>query len=135
MQQRVPQTFFVSISTNRLRNQGVYLQKQFCFLEKDKQCRIETWNKSNFSLLLTIICTSHTFSLILDSMVVSIPACHAGDRGSIPRRGDSFYICCFTDPWHKTWCDWNWSFFIPLYSFLYWVTESVLTKAKYIEMQ
>ena len=26
-------------------------------------------------------------ALILDSIVVSIPACHAGDRGSIPRRG------------------------------------------------
>ena len=26
--------------------------------------------------------------LILDSIVVSIPACHAGDRGSIPRRGE-----------------------------------------------
>ena len=25
--------------------------------------------------------------LILGSIVVSIPACHAGDRGSIPRRG------------------------------------------------
>ena len=25
---------------------------------------------------------------ILDSIVVSIPACHAGGRGSIPRRGD-----------------------------------------------
>ena len=24
---------------------------------------------------------------LLDSIVVSIPACHAGDRGSIPRRG------------------------------------------------
>ena len=24
----------------------------------------------------------------LDSIVVSIPACHAGDRGSISRRGD-----------------------------------------------
>jgi hypothetical protein len=24
--------------------------------------------------------------------VVSIPACHAGDRGSIPRRGDFFKI-------------------------------------------
>ena len=24
---------------------------------------------------------------ILGSIVVSIPACHAGDRGSIPRRG------------------------------------------------
>jgi hypothetical protein len=27
---------------------------------------------------------------ILDSIVVSIPACHAGDRGSIPRRGGYF---------------------------------------------
>ena len=26
----------------------------------------------------------------LGSIVVSIPACHAGDRGSNPRRGDSF---------------------------------------------
>ena len=25
-----------------------------------------------------------------DSIVASIPACHAGDRGSIPRRGDTF---------------------------------------------
>ena len=35
---------------------------------------------------------------VLDSIVVSIPACHAGDRGSIPRRGDCFqavsmYLC------------------------------------------
>ena len=28
-----------------------------------------------------------------DSIVVSIPACHAGDRGSIPRRGAIFYFC------------------------------------------
>ena len=27
-----------------------------------------------------------------DSIVVSIPACHAGDRGSIPRRGALFYF-------------------------------------------
>ena len=27
-----------------------------------------------------------------DSIVVSIPACHAGDRGSIPRRGVLFFI-------------------------------------------
>lgn len=29
---------------------------------------------------------------ILGSIVVSIPACHAGDRGSIPRRGDAIFI-------------------------------------------
>ena len=27
-----------------------------------------------------------------DSIVVSIPACHAGDRGSIPRRGATFIV-------------------------------------------
>ena len=34
----------------------------------------------------------HLQHQVLGSIVVSIPACHAGDRGSIPRRGgeDSF---------------------------------------------
>ncbi len=32
---------------------------------------------------------------ILDSIVVSIPACHAGGRGSIPRRGEFFLILSF----------------------------------------
>ena len=27
---------------------------------------------------------------VLDSIVVSIPACHAGDQGSIPCRGEIF---------------------------------------------
>ena len=38
-------------------------------------------------------CNFHAFRYqVLGSIVVSIPACHAGDRGSIPRRGgeDSF---------------------------------------------
>ena len=30
-----------------------------------------------------------------DSIVASIPACHAGDRGSIPRRGENFVRCGF----------------------------------------
>ena len=30
-----------------------------------------------------------------DSIVVSIPACHAGDRGSIPRRGAFFFVIIF----------------------------------------
>ena len=34
---------------------------------------------------------SPPFHLFLGSIVVSIPACHAGDRGSIPRRGDFFF--------------------------------------------
>ena len=32
---------------------------------------------------------------ILVSIVVSIPACHAGDRGSIPRRGGFYNNCMF----------------------------------------
>ena len=33
---------------------------------------------------------------ILGSIVVSIPACHAGDWGSIPRRGEnSFFFLLF----------------------------------------
>ena len=37
-------------------------------------------------LLTSPLITRQLFN-ILDSIVVSIPACHAGDRGSIPRRG------------------------------------------------
>ena len=33
--------------------------------------------------------------LVLGSIVVSIPACHAGDRGSIPRRGEFFFFFHF----------------------------------------
>ena len=29
---------------------------------------------------------------VLGSIVVSIPACHAGDRGSIPRRGVLYFF-------------------------------------------
>ena len=28
----------------------------------------------------------------LGSIMVSIPACHTGDRGSIPRRGDRYWL-------------------------------------------
>merc|ERR1711911_202204 len=31
---------------------------------------------------------------VLGSIVVSIPACHAGDRGSIPRRGGYVFTLC-----------------------------------------
>ena len=37
------------------------------------------------------------------SIVVSIPACHAGDRGSIPRHGELFRLrSCTTKDWHGT---------------------------------
>ena len=38
--------------------------------------------------------------LVLGSIVVSIPACHAGDRGSIPRRGEFFFF--FISKFHST---------------------------------
>ena len=43
---------------------------------------------------LNIYFKSSVLYPILDSIVVSIPACHAGDRGSIPRRGDFLKILC-----------------------------------------
>ena len=33
-----------------------------------------------------------THSRVLGSIVVSIPACHAGDRGSTPHRGEQFFF-------------------------------------------
>ena len=58
-------------------------------------------------LLLTLCIHECLYNLsacvcVLGSIVVSIPACHAGDRGSIPRRGglfiifDSMYSLAFT---------------------------------------
>ena len=38
----------------------------------------------------TTLMISRPHLSVLDSIVVSIPACHAGDRGSIPRLGDYF---------------------------------------------
>ena len=35
------------------------------------------------------------FQAVPVSIVVSIPACHAGDRGSIPRRGGFIFKCMF----------------------------------------
>ena len=39
---------------------------------------------------MTLFRGYHLLNKILGSIVVSIPACHAGDRGSIPRRGGCF---------------------------------------------
>ena len=52
-------------------------------------------------MLLKKICINTSSIIvvnILGSIVVSIPACHAGDRGSIPRRGEwlhSFFFFSF----------------------------------------
>ena len=52
---------------------------------------------SNFGKLKQFFEHGYFFNLyeeqyVLDSIVVSIPACHAGDRGSIPRRGGNFFF-------------------------------------------
>ena len=39
---------------------------------------------------------------LLVSIVDSIPACHAGDRGSIPRRGESACLFIFLRPWAES---------------------------------
>ena len=40
----------------------------------------------------------HIVVVVLGSIVVSIPACHAGDRGSIPRRGEEPFRISFDVP-------------------------------------
>ena len=58
-------------------------------------------------MLLKKICINSLVVNILGSIVVSIPACHAGDRGSIPRRGEwlpsffFFFIFFFRFIWWK----------------------------------
>ena len=39
---------------------------------------------------MTLFQGYNTVNKFLGSIVVSIPSCHAGDRGSIPRRGGCF---------------------------------------------
>ena len=39
---------------------------------------------------MTLFQGYNTVNIFLGSIVVSIPACRAGDRGSIPRRGGCF---------------------------------------------
>ena len=50
-------------------------------------CKYKTEKQARFAGDASL--SSH-WCLILGSIVVSIPACHAGDRGSIPRLGEFF---------------------------------------------
>ena len=81
---------------------------------------VTTTNQERFTLLLvrsgtSRLCVFKIFRLhyeVLGSIVVSIPACHAGDRGSIPRRGGHhafliFFLCTFLfffyqNQWNRT---------------------------------
>ena len=47
------------------------------------------------------------FRHVLGSIVVSIPACHAGDRGSIPRRGGNFLSSYKFKMFDKVFVIWN----------------------------
>ena len=50
--------------------------------------KIDVFGMKYFSQIF--IATFMLYACVLGSIVVSIPACHAGDRGSIPRRGGYF---------------------------------------------
>ena len=54
------------------------------------RCRLYTCSTQMSGSDETVLLLPEIQYRILDSIVVSIPACHAGDRGSIPRRGELF---------------------------------------------
>ena len=47
--------------------------------------------KLQYSTCSLFVIEMHGKAQLLGSIVVSIPACHAGDRGSIPRRGEGTF--------------------------------------------
>ena len=50
-------------------------------------------NNNSWMCFFIVVSSGHQHH-IRDSIVASIPACHAGDRGSIPRRGETdVYFC------------------------------------------
>jgi hypothetical protein len=71
-------------------------------MEHEQCCLIVTVSIAQSSLFLTNVALEKLHDSleqlisgqVLDSIVVSIPACHAGDRGSIPRRGDAAFFDC-----------------------------------------
>ena len=70
----------------------------FVLFQARIQCSMDWWEfhqpNRDVDLKLFIIFARHKRGF-LGSIVVSIPACHAGDRGSIPRRGESFFFFLF----------------------------------------
>ena len=54
-------------------------------------CSLPNW----MSLIDGIIILILKHQLFLGSIVVSISACHAEDRGSIPRQGGHDFVFCF----------------------------------------
>lgn len=58
--------------------------RAFSVLSPDFPARIA--KSQNFTYAISLFLRFNKYLFIFDSIVVSIPACHAGDRGSIPRR-------------------------------------------------
>ncbi len=69
---------------------------------------------------------------IPDSIVVSIPACHAGDRGSIPRLGD-FIFFKLGLYWHykvRFWYNFQCNLFVTAIWSIYWIDNSLFKLIK-----
>ena len=70
-----------------------------CLFNKDNVCKCILYQSPDYIAQLVehwipdpkVVGSSPAVVSVRDSIVASIPACHAGDRGSIPRRG-AFWI-------------------------------------------
>jgi hypothetical protein len=81
-----PKSLIIASFTVRLVNRGPGVKS---FLSGSKEIKFLLHIKG--SLKVQKFLSDFVSHEILDSIVVSIPACHAGDRGSIPRRGGNFF--------------------------------------------
>ena len=79
---------FTRSQTTILKATENWLFLAFLWLDKNSQRWLYSYKKNITYFNWKILKRSHTTVCFLGSIVVSIPACHAGDRGSIPRRGE-----------------------------------------------
>ena len=66
---------------------GLVYSCEYCEIKGILTVITECWKLTHRGNFRHLKQSDHYLSQILGSIVVSIPACHAGDRGSIPRRG------------------------------------------------
>ena len=71
-----------------LKQRKNWLFLAFLWLDKNSQRWLYSYQKNITYFNWKILKRSHATVCFLGCIVVSIPACHAGDRGSIPRRGE-----------------------------------------------
>ena len=79
---------FTRSQTTILKATENWLFLAFLWLDKNSQRWLYSYKKNITYFNWKILKRSHTTVCFLGSIVVSIHACHAGDRGSIPRRGE-----------------------------------------------